>query len=259
MTNTTNTELVQLIIDTREHDLISKIKCNYQIEQLPIGDIVYRDTTNGESLLTIERKTISDLKASICDGRYREQKLRLLGTSECTRILYIIEGSIIDNNRLPSSTVIGSIINTLLRDNIKVHRTYDLIETATFISKLLEKLNKEKDSYFNCVQEGITTGQYCQTLKKGKKANMTPEAWFICQLSMIPQVTEVIAVEIQAKHKTLIELVRLYEKIPDDMRPKLLSDIMYPIKNDKQRRIGDKISERVYEFLYGIEKKHNDK
>ena len=46
--------------------------------------------------------------------------------------------------------------------------------------------------------------------------------------------------------------MREYEKTPEHLRVKLLSDLTYGLSSGKSRRIGDKISQRVYEFLYGI-------
>ena len=63
--------MIELVIDNREHDLIEKIKHSIQplIEQLEVGDILFRE--DGKTILVIERKTVNDLKASICDGRSR--------------------------------------------------------------------------------------------------------------------------------------------------------------------------------------------
>ena len=68
---------MELIIDTREHGLIKMLKENdisFNIEQLDLGDVILKK--NEEIMLIIERKSISDLKASIVDGRNREQKAR---------------------------------------------------------------------------------------------------------------------------------------------------------------------------------------
>jgi len=46
-----------------------------EVKNLDIGDIIIY---NGSYKLIIERKTINDLVSSIKDGRYREQKMRLL-------------------------------------------------------------------------------------------------------------------------------------------------------------------------------------
>jgi len=247
---------IELIIDNRENHLINTVqrminsKDKVKIEQLEIGDILFRK--DEEIILIIERKTVADLKASICDGRNREQKARLLASgTPINRIMYLIEGDLTKDkvSGIPTSTLLGSIINTQLRDNIKVYKTSGLDETATYILKILEKLEKDYGDYF---KEGPQTVQYASTLKKNKKANMTPTVWFTCQLSQIPQVTDKVAEVIIEKYPTLSMLLQVYQTTPEHLREKLLSDLVYPISTGKTRRIGDKISARIYKFMHGI-------
>jgi hypothetical protein len=81
----------------RERDLIPLLE-NITTRNLPVGDIWIG--LSGEDILPggliIERKTVADLEASIKDGRYREQRLRLLTHCQETgaRPLYIIEGHV---------------------------------------------------------------------------------------------------------------------------------------------------------------------
>jgi len=140
---------IELILDIRERHLISELEKYFTVktEQLELGDIIFKK--DDEIILIIERKTINDLKASICDGRHREQKARLIGSgNSVNRIMYVIEGDFdksLDTKvtGVPISTLIGSLINTQLRDNIKVYKTNSLFETSEFIKKLWDKLNKE--------------------------------------------------------------------------------------------------------------------
>ena len=238
---------IQLIIDNREQKLIELLNkqntTTYIQKQLDIGDIVFQDENN-ETILVIERKTINDLKCSIIDGRAREQKARLLGSgTPVERIMYIIEGNVETNNSLPTNTVVGSMINTQLRDGIKVYRTYSIEETVNFICKLLDKLKTDIDKYFKNGKQDIS---YAETLKKSKKANMTPELWFVCQLSLIPQVSENIATEISKNYPTLKNLIDTYIKTPEHLQPILLSDI----KITEKRKLGNKLSERIYYYFY---------
>ena len=248
---------IELIVDTREQEVISKLSSmvDIKVEQLEIGDIVFKQ--DGEILLVIERKTVNDLKASICDGRSREQKSRLLGTMSRNRIMYLIEGSLnkkLDDkiSGLPVDTLVGSLVNTQLRDGIHVYKTSTIDESVNFLYKLLEKLQKDGDKYFKDEEKSITSSEYSSSLKRSKKANMTPTVWFISQLCLIPQVTGKVAEEIVNIYPTVKDLLLEYEKTPESLRKKLLSDIKFFIKDGKQRRIGDKMSSRIYEFFYGI-------
>jgi ERCC4-type nuclease len=252
--------MIHLIIDNREHALIKLLNANsipHTVEMLEIGDIMFR---NGEeTVLVIERKTVNDLKASICDGRGREQKARLLNCGlKTSRVMYLIEGKLsmsLDSkvSGVPVSTLIGSIINTQLRDDIKVYKTSTIDESVNFIQRLLEKLESDGSVYFKSETSSMNDGSYASTLKTRKKDNITPSVWFISQLAMIPQVTELIAVEIIKVYPNVSSIIKAYEECSTDKdRTGMLADITYPIKNDKVRRIGIKISERIYNLFYGI-------
>ena len=247
---------IELVIDYRENALISLFDPNdIKVESLDLGDIVFRE--KGDNILIIERKTILDLKASICDGRMREQKARFLGCDiENNHIMYLIEGNMDKDlnskvSGLPVSTLVGSLINTQLRDGIKVYKTHSIKETINFLVKMKDKLEKDRDKYFN-EKNTVSKAEYSVTLKQKKKANMTPEVWFLNQLSMIPQLSINMASEIIKTYPTIFSLIMEYEKTPIHLRCKLLADIKYSLKSGKTRRIGDKISKRVYEFMYGF-------
>jgi ERCC4-type nuclease len=238
--------MTKLIIDTREKLIISKLEnYDFSVEQLDLGDIIFKE--DDEIILIIERKTIKDLKASIIDGRIKEQKARLLGSN--TNIMYLIEGDLYKENigSFPVKTLIGSIINTELRDNIRVYRTNTENETIEFIKKLHDKLQKDGKMFFKDVKVDYST-----TLKKKKKENMTPEIWFRNTLENIPQISDKISNVIVEKYKTYVNLINVYEKMPEELRHKLLVDLEYNIANDKKRKIGNKASERIYKFLYGL-------
>lgn len=247
---------IKCVIDNREIDLINMLGDNIITEQLNVGDIIFRDSENDNIILVIERKTLNDLKASILDGRAREQKARLLANFPTNRIMYLIEGNIMDKeniNKLPIDTLLGSLINTQLRDNIKVYKTNCIKESVEFIKKLHSKLEKDNDIYFSDCEIKNTEESYAFTLKTSKKANMTPKVWYIKMLSLIPQVTEKIASVIINIYPTIKDLVLEYEKTPDNKRNSLLADLTLNIKNEKTRRIGIKISNRIYNFLYGLD------
>mmetsp|Transcript_71563 Transcript_71563/g.155499 ORF Transcript_71563/g.155499 Transcript_71563/m.155499 type:complete len:764 (+) Transcript_71563:68-2359(+) len=64
---------------------------------LPLGDVlwVWRESEGQDELiagLIVERKTFRDLSNSIVDGRYDEQKLRLLEAPGLRNVIYVVEG-----------------------------------------------------------------------------------------------------------------------------------------------------------------------
>ena len=250
---------IELVIDNREQHLIQELQKTtlFTKEQLDLGDILFR--RDDKTIFIIERKTVNDLKASIIDGRHREQKMRLLGSGISTnRILYIIEGNLdksLDSklSGIPVSTLIGSLINTQLRDDIKIYKTSSIEETGEYIRKLLDKLTREEANYFKEGEQSISSSCYAATLHKKKKANLTPEIWFINQLAQIPQVTEKVAVVIIQKYSTVNTLLQEYQHTPDHLKEKLLTDLTFELTTGKNRRVGDKISSRIYRFFHGLE------
>lgn len=245
---------MKLVIDTRERDIIDILKSknvDFLTESLDIGDIVFK-SDSGDTIFLIERKTINDLKASICDGRSREQKARMLNSGlETNRLMYIIEGVIREDNdtRVAMSTVVSSLINTQLRDNIKTYKTISINETVSYIIKLLDKFEKNISDFFK-EKTPITNCEYASTLNSSKKKNMTPEIWFIKQLSLIPQITEDIASHIVEKYNNVAELLKAYELCESEERELMLANITYANKKGKIVKFGPKKSTSVYKMLY---------
>ena len=67
---------MKIIIDNREpvelKTIIQSRSSNVELNNLLIGDIVFKDDDNNDNII-FERKSLSDLVASIKYGRYNEQ------------------------------------------------------------------------------------------------------------------------------------------------------------------------------------------
>ena len=252
--------MIQLIIDNRETELKEYFgkKDNVKFLNLDIGDIQILLNDNVE--IIIERKNITDLATSIKDGRYREQKLRLTNNFGKDKILYLIEGTIRIGKiaGLPHTTLIGSMINAMIRDNIKVYRTTNIKETIEFIELLYSKLVKDGDKLLpsNSLKNEESKIDYVSSIKLKKKENLTEENCFLLQLSQIPGVSLNIAKEIKKNYNSMFELCQKYNE-QSTLKEKeiLLKDISFEIANDKTRKIGKVVSERVFNYLSNSETK----
>jgi ERCC4-type nuclease len=161
-------------IDTREAELYKKceatINSNIKFKDiklvsqtLPLGDIIINDGTN--DCLIIERKSLSDLGASIKDGRYEEQSYRLNGLDHHNHnIIYLIEGDLMRFNtfkeRIDKQTLYSAMISINYFKGFSVIRTYSMDETAliccTMAYKIVGGLKAGKKPYYsikNVVQE----------------------------------------------------------------------------------------------------------
>jgi len=85
--------MLELVCDSRENKIKQLYDNNFtpikdisiSFKNLDLGDFVfYKD---GEIILVVERKTTCDLYSSIRDGRYKEQKIRLLNNYNKSKLL----------------------------------------------------------------------------------------------------------------------------------------------------------------------------
>jgi crossover junction endonuclease MUS81 len=213
-----NSNKILITIDAREtamyNDIIERDLDNYKervqinSENLLLGDIhiTYENITH-----IFERKTLQDLQASILDGRYKEQKARLLSTTPQKYITYIIEG---DNILSPNSysknksMIQSAYLHTLFRDNIRIIYTKNIEETTTLILLISTKILDRPEKF---LYEEYTADK-CYTdfvkLKKKKIDNIDSKSCFIMQMSQIPMISNIIAKNIYAKYTSMGNLVK---------------------------------------------------
>lgn len=238
---------MDIIIDSRE----SKLKIIYDkflsknytetkniqvfdFQQLPIGDIQITKKTDETKIMILERKTIDDLKNSLKDGRFSEQKKRLASTD------FIHKGFIIEGN--PKTThkdfldmLRQLIIRIQLKDRMCVFITETPIETYELIHELSRKLNKDKKLYLNVIENN-----YVEKLNVCKKLNLTPNLCFILQLSQIPGISKTVAqniVSLYPNWKLLIEA---------------LKDKKDFLKNTKNMNLGPKKFENLENYIVNL-------
>ena len=239
--------LVSLIIDNREKDL--KVAFPDAIfKNLDLGDIEIKYTREGsieELFLLIERKTMCDVISSVNDGRYREQKKRLLESNiPNDKIMYLLEGHIDD---IPGQmkTLFGMLINTLFRDKLQVIRFESIEETIYFIKRIVEKLksndvnilknikknkqinttldtsenknnineNNESNNTENENNDVNNNLEYLSTIKLKKKDNLTPLNCNLLQLAQIPGMSLQNAQIIIDKYGSIANLIKSYYDI----------------------------------------------
>jgi ERCC4-type nuclease len=146
---------MNIIIDERENSLYVKcyemsndptLKNNIIVskEVLPIGDIII-ETVEHKQIMCIERKSLSDLLASIKDGRYEEQSYRLLNSTGLPphNIFYIIEGMFSQIPKPKDKRVVYSAITSLnYFKGFSVMRTCSVNETAELLFYMADKIHR---------------------------------------------------------------------------------------------------------------------
>jgi len=227
---------MNIIIDNREQQLIKLFKeyeKNIIIKNLDIGDIIYK--LNDDIIYIIERKTFNDLGASIKDGRYKEQKIRLLSNSN-NNIYYIIEGDFNSCTTLNKKALLGSIINMIFRDNIKIIFSYDIKQTYDILLQIKEKYINGKFNQNNQNNQN----DYISCIKLNKKKNMDKKTCNIIQLATIPGISKNIAKIIIDKYNTIDNLITEF---------KLNGENMLETLNLGKKNLGKILSNKIYNIF----------
>ena len=240
---------VQIIVDSRETKLFSllterdldiyKDNISIQKEQLELGDIhiIFNDIT-----YIYERKTVNDLLSSIKDGRYKEQKNRLLANS--TNNNYIIEGDTITSNKnfKNQKTLTSIYLNSIDRDKINVFFTTNIDDTATFLLLLVSKIIEKPENYLN-KSSGIPQDyiDICK-IKSQKNKNIDKDTCYLLQLSQIPNISKEIAKKIKEIYPTMSSLIKALEEQPDEKSKISLLTKIDKIGNQKAILIIDYLS-----------------
>jgi ERCC4-type nuclease len=283
--------MVHIVMDMRERDLIPKIesifsektpnKITYASQNLPLGDIVIYEKKQepGEEmqeLVIIERKTVSDLMASIKDGRYDEQSYRLSGYEHCHNhnIYYLIEGPARLKNNAERGIYQSALFSISYYKGFSVMHSTSIDDTAFIVCNLANKIQRElisrkKTPYYqiqsqtqivslkqnvetnenqvemnNTFCENIQSDNYCSVVKKVKKDNITGENITAIMLSQIPGVSALTANAICQKYKTMFELVFAVQETPN-----CLDDICTTDSNNKTRKISKTVRSKIIDYL----------
>ncbi len=280
-------------IDIREPDLLQQINhltstipifknLTIKSETLPIGDIIIGNDTTER--LIIERKSVSDLLASIKDGRYEEQSYRLNGLSHHNHnIIYLVEGDVNKvnrfkgDNRTEKLTLYSAMFSLNYFKGFSVFRSFSLEESAILICNMAYKLEKENgikqpyysNSVFNKVvveglnevvaeekpvenenqtvndaEEQSVDKDYIGVVKKVKKDNITADNIDEIMLCQIPGISSVSAIAIIQRFKSLANLINELEKNGD-----CLNDVSYTNSKGQTRKINKTCAINIVKFL----------
>ncbi len=173
-----------LIIDNRETALHELVKVDHEFLQLHIGDIIIGESVE-KPILILERKTYADLQASIIDGRYREQRGRLLASG--ARVGYVLEGSPTMLRPPMTGASIEKIVSRLmLVHGVAVFRTPNTAGTAELITTL-NGMWQEDPKCFDTETNSQRAADGIHVVKKNNTES--PEVFGISMLCLVPGIS----------------------------------------------------------------------
>jgi ERCC4-type nuclease len=201
--------------------------------------------------LIFERKAFTDLASSMKDGRYKEQKSRILSECQPRYVTYVIEEmpspkvfitSHLNIMGLSNSTFMGFITHTLYRDGIHVFLSDSIDDTAYWLWMCAIKLceHPEKFDGHNDTSSQLEYHQ-CVKLKTKKIENITPQQCYIMQLCQIPYVSSVIAKNIASVYPTMKDLYVTLGSL--SMKDQIKALVSLP-------KVGEKKAQSIVTYLF---------
>lgn len=270
---------MKIIVDEREHALYDRLDARLsslktpsfailEKQVLPLGDILI-ETDEGKKVMLIERKTYTDLLASIKDGRYEEQSYRLIHSSgyPLHSVVYLLEG-LFSQLRTPleKKIVYSSMTSLHFFKGFSLYKTSTVDETAEWLIYTADKIEREfgkgripyyltqsfagtlrlrdqEDTNNTPNEEQPTGSNYCSVVKKVKKENVTPENIGEIVLCQIPGISSVTAMAIMSNFTSFNHFVQELQSNPQCI------DALTVTSNGKVRKISKTSLENIRQYL----------
>jgi crossover junction endonuclease MUS81 len=231
-------------LDNRERELVTQLDASAeQVKMLPVGDFWLGVDAGTRAPvaggLVIERKSVRDLEASILDGRYREQRQRLLAFCQANgaQPLYVLEGPFRSTTgRLGVPALMKLVARLQYKHAVPVLQTESVEETATLLKSLVDYYKEDATNF----QRSTTPLRSVEGIHVSKKVNAEdPKQFYVAALCQCPGVSVKIAEAIQAVFPTLTELMAADEKG------------VAGIVQGSGRKVGPAVARRLITLLHG--------
>jgi ERCC4-type nuclease len=217
------------ILDIRERHLIPLLP-SFEVQTMAVGDIQI-------GTLLIERKTIKDLEASVLDGRYREQKTRLLAICQEKgwSPLYILEGAFsTTTGRLQVPALMKLVARLQYKHGIPVIQTAGLEETATLVKALSDYYAEDATNFVRSTEPL----RAIDNVHASKKVNASdPKQFMVASLSQCTGVSVKMAEAIQTAFPSWTALMAATEKGLEE------------IVQGSGRKVGPAVAKRLFALL----------
>ncbi|CAL1353432.1 unnamed protein product [Linum trigynum] len=210
-----------------------------EVRRLPVGDAIWLAHHKyhfDEYVLdfVVERKNVDDLRSSIREHRYRDQKLRL---QRCglKKLMYLVEGD--PNSCEGADSIKTACFTTEILEGFDIQRTTSLLDTLKKYGYLTKSISRYYRLLSTCdrSQQRGTCPLYRDFVKRCEELDkMTISDVFANQLMQVSQVTEEAAMAVLDLYPTLLSLARAYSSLYGDfhaqenMLRKQSNDIVTP-------------------------------
>ncbi|XP_047941322.1 crossover junction endonuclease MUS81 isoform X2 [Salvia hispanica] len=253
---------VVLLLDNREQfamqgsrsrkiieNICSLFQIQIEVRRLPVGDgiwIARHKYLGSEFVLDfiVERKKVDDLRQSIRDNRYRDQKMRLVRCG-LKKMIYLVEGD--PNSSEAAESIKTACFTTEILEGFDVQRTNGLADTLKKYGNLTQSINqyyRSLDTMQQCIGGCPPFDEFikrCEDLGK-----MTVSDVFGIQLMQVSQVTEEIALAVLDMYPTLLSLASAYSLLEGDA---IAQEEM--LKRQSNNLISGPASKNIFQLIWG--------
>lgn len=221
-----------IVIDDRERALAHDLETRYgdvgiSRARLGVGDVHL--VQSGEVVYVIERKTRSDLRASLLDGRFADQRARMVDACGRSRCAYVIEGG-----TSWADADSGAEIGLVVRDDIAVFWSSDVHDTADLLARLARSDLRSRP---HPPVDRLATQQNRIPVASTRCARRSLE----CMLRCVPGVSSRRAQAIASEFGSMQALTRRIEADRDET----LRSICECRDATSRRRLGQTLAHRV--------------
>ncbi|CAI0560317.1 unnamed protein product [Linum tenue] len=222
-----------------------------EVRRLPVGDGIWlaRHKYHFDEYVldfVVERKNVDDLRSSIRDNRYRDQKLRL---QRCglKKLMYLVEGD--PNCCDGAESIKTACFTTEILEGFDVQRTTSLPDTLKKYSYLTKSVSQYYRSQRTCDRSNqfATCPRFCDFIKRCEELDkMTVGDVFAIQLMQVPQVTEQVAMAVLDLYPTLLSLACAYSLLEGDFHAQV--DMLRKQSNDI---VSPAASRNIFHLVWG--------
>lgn len=251
-----------LVLDDREHfaskgsqsrkiidNISSQFKIQIEVRRLPVGDaiwIAHHKRIGTEYVLdfVVERKKVDDLRLSIRDNRYKDQKLRLLRCG-LKKVIYLVEGD--PNSCEAAESIKTACFTTEILEGFDVQRTNGLGETLRKYGHLTQAIYQYYKSLDSEHKSSRVCPQYREFIRRCEDLDkLTVSDVFAIQLMQVPQVTEEVAIAVLEMYPTLRSLSQAYSVLDGDICAQ--EDML---KKQSNNLISSAASRNIFQLIWG--------
>lgn len=217
----------------------------------PVGDIwigEMRDAATLELLgggVVLERKTLLDLEASVIDGRYEEQRGRMLAyaLAHNVAVAYVVEGETAGfrGRRFTGESIVKLIAQMQLHHRIPVFQTSSMHETVQLALTIDGEWAKRGFSPFHAAMGGAggATTPVAASYTKSVSRD-TRESFLLGVLTQCRGISEALARAIAARVASMEGLMRATE-----------GELAAVSAAERKRKVGAAVAARLHGLLHG--------